>query len=135
MANVTASKLRDALEKHVDAGSILMTDESNAYARGGKRFSAHKTVDHSREEYAYRERKTGLLVTATAPSPISPCSSAAFTGRSTTSAKLASTAISRSSISRLTRGNCQTESVAAALLTATKGRRLVYENPDNAAHA
>jgi hypothetical protein len=43
-----------------------MTDESNAYATAGKRFAAHKTVDHSREEYAYRERKTGLLVTTNA---------------------------------------------------------------------
>ena len=63
MANITASKLQDVLKKHVDAASVLMTDELGAYARGGKRFTAHKTVDHSREEYAYRERKTGLLVT------------------------------------------------------------------------
>ena len=40
----------------------LMTDESNLYTGADKDFAAHKTVDHSREEYAYTDRKTGERV-------------------------------------------------------------------------
>src|SRR5580658_8803131 len=63
MTNVTAAKLQEALKKNVDAASVLMTDESNAYTTAGERFAAHEKVDHSRQEYAYRDRRSGWLVT------------------------------------------------------------------------
>src|SRR5262249_46678117 len=40
------------LETNVDPASRLHTDESNLYKRMGKRFAAHETVNHSKDEYA-----------------------------------------------------------------------------------
>lgn len=37
--------------KHVDADSILMTDEAYLYKTVGKEFAAHETVNHSMDEY------------------------------------------------------------------------------------
>ena len=39
-----------------------MTDEANRYERVGKEFAGHGVVDHSREEYAYVDRQSGVTV-------------------------------------------------------------------------
>ena len=39
-----------------------MTDEANQYTQVGKEFAAHGKVDHSREEYAYKDRVTGETI-------------------------------------------------------------------------
>ena len=39
-----------------------MTDEAAIYAKLGEHFASHDFVDHSREEYAYRDRATNLIV-------------------------------------------------------------------------
>jgi len=39
-----------------------MTDEGNQYTQLGKEFANHGKVDHSREEYAYFDRKTGKTI-------------------------------------------------------------------------
>ena len=39
-----------------------MTDEGGQYVRLGKEFAKHGFVDHSREEYAYTDRKTGVVI-------------------------------------------------------------------------
>ncbi len=40
-----------------------MTDEAAQYTQVGKVFAGHGKVDHSREEWAYRDRATGTLIT------------------------------------------------------------------------
>ncbi|MFZ1965248.1 MAG: IS1595 family transposase [Roseiarcus sp.] len=40
----------------------VMTDEANQYAQLGDEFAKHDSVDHHREEYAYRDRVTGTLI-------------------------------------------------------------------------
>ncbi len=40
----------------------VMTDEANQYAQLGDEFAKHNSVDHHREEYAYRDRVTGTLI-------------------------------------------------------------------------
>jgi hypothetical protein len=55
--------LKDVLTKHADKASVLMTHQSPSYKQAGEQFGGHKKVDHSRDEYAYRERRTGLVVT------------------------------------------------------------------------
>ncbi len=40
----------------------LMTDEGAQYTQLGKEFANHGKVDHSREEYAYRDRKTKIVI-------------------------------------------------------------------------
>jgi transposase-like protein len=49
-------KANIARETHV------MTDESNTYRQLGDHFAKHDTVDHSRGEYGYIDRKTGIKV-------------------------------------------------------------------------
>ncbi len=42
--------------------SHVMTDESNVYTKLGNEFVSHDSVDHSREEDAYRDRGRNLVV-------------------------------------------------------------------------
>jgi hypothetical protein len=39
-----------------------MTDEAKRYAELGNEFANHSAVDHSRDEYGYTDRKTGVSV-------------------------------------------------------------------------
>ena len=39
-----------------------MTDEAKRYAQLGDEFAKHDAIDHSREEYGYTDRKTGVNV-------------------------------------------------------------------------
>ena len=39
-----------------------MSDEAARYAQLGNEFAKHSAVDHSREEYGYLDRKTGMYV-------------------------------------------------------------------------
>jgi hypothetical protein len=39
-----------------------MTDEANTYRDLGKEFAAHGSVEHSRDEYGYTDRKTGVSI-------------------------------------------------------------------------
>ena len=112
-----------------------MTDELNAYTRGGKRFAAHKTVDHSREEYAYRERKTGLLVTTTAQSSYFALFKRGIYGsfHNISEAHL-DRYLAEFDFKANTRDLSDFER-ANALLAGAKGKRLVYKQPDNSAYA
>ena len=40
----------------------VMTDEAKRYAQLGDEFAKHDAIDHSREEYGYTDRKTGVNV-------------------------------------------------------------------------
>jgi transposase-like protein len=42
--------------------SHIMSDEAPRYAQLGDEFAKHSSVDHSREEYGYLDRKTGMYV-------------------------------------------------------------------------
>ncbi len=42
--------------------SHVMSDEAARYAQLGDEFAKHSAVDHSREEYGYLDRKTGMYV-------------------------------------------------------------------------
>ena len=62
VANVTAETVRPIIVKHVSRKSALMSDESNVYTKLGREFASHHSVDHSRDEYAYFDKKTGYTV-------------------------------------------------------------------------
>ncbi len=51
VANVTAKTLRPIIVKHASRKSTLMTDEAPVYVGVGKEFAAHRTVNHSANEY------------------------------------------------------------------------------------
>jgi len=58
VANVTAKTLRPIIVKHASRKSTLMTDEAPVYSAIGDEFDAHRTVNHSANEYV----KTGGYV-------------------------------------------------------------------------
>jgi transposase-like protein len=51
VANVSAETLRPVLTKHASRKSYLMTDDSPVYPKIGKEYAGHGTVCHSRDEY------------------------------------------------------------------------------------
>ena len=134
VANVTSATLRDIIAKHADMASHLMTDEANVYVKLGREFASHKAVDHSREEYAYREHKSERVVsTNTVESHFSLLKRGIYgTFHSLSEAHL-HRYLAEFDFRANTRKITDAER-CDALLAGTKGKRLLYRNPDNAAH-
>jgi transposase-like protein len=63
--HVDSVKKEDVLpvvRANLDRESHVMTDEAKRYAELGGEFANHSAVDHSRDEYGYTDRKTGVSV-------------------------------------------------------------------------
>jgi hypothetical protein len=60
--DATKENIVPIVRANVDRESHLMTDEANRYSRLGKEFANHSVVDHSRDEYGYTDRKTGVKI-------------------------------------------------------------------------
>ena len=63
--HVESVKKEDVLpivRANLDRESHVMTDEAKRYAELGNEFAKHDAVDHSRGEYGYTDRKTGVKV-------------------------------------------------------------------------
>jgi transposase-like protein len=52
VANVTAEMVRPLIFTNANRASVLMTDESGVYTRLGKEFANHLSVNHTANEYA-----------------------------------------------------------------------------------
>jgi transposase-like protein len=63
VANVKAEMVRPIIAENVNWASTLNTDESSVYIKLGREFASHKSVDHSRKEYAYYDRLSATVVT------------------------------------------------------------------------
>lgn len=63
---VNGQEITKLLKQHVSLDSHLNTDESRLYKKVGKEFAAHDVVNHSEEEYARCDEKTGRLATTNA---------------------------------------------------------------------
>jgi transposase-like protein len=50
------------IRANLDRESHVMTDEAPRYAELGNEFANHSAVDHSRDEYGYTDRQTGVNV-------------------------------------------------------------------------
>ena len=59
---VTKAEVLPIIRANLDRETHVMTDEAGRYARLSDEFAKHDSVDHSREEYAYKDRKTGVTV-------------------------------------------------------------------------
>jgi transposase-like protein len=59
---VTKAELLPIIHANLDRESHVMTDEAARYAQLGDDFAKHDAVDHSRNEYGYTDRKTGVKV-------------------------------------------------------------------------
>lgn len=60
---VNGKEMDRLLRDNIEASARLNTDESRVYTRTGEAFASHETVNHSIEEYARHDEKTGRLVT------------------------------------------------------------------------
>lgn len=61
--SVSGRTIEGLLRKHVEEDAHLNTDESPLYKAAGKRFASHERVNHSQEEYAYYDYRSGRTVT------------------------------------------------------------------------
>ena len=61
--NADKESIAPIVRENIARESHLMTDEARRYERLGQEFAKHDAVDHSREEYAYKDRKTGVVIT------------------------------------------------------------------------
>ena len=61
--NADKEAIAPIVRENIARESHLMTDEARRYERLGQEFAKHDAVDHSREEYAYRDRVTGTMIT------------------------------------------------------------------------
>ena len=60
--NVTKDQIIPTVLANSAGESHVMTDEANRYARFGEDFAGHGVVDHSRDEYGYTDRATGMKI-------------------------------------------------------------------------
>jgi transposase-like protein len=63
--HVDSTKKQDIipiLKANIAKETHVMTDESNTYTKLGEDFAKHDSVDHSREEWGYTDRKTGVKI-------------------------------------------------------------------------
>lgn len=63
---VNGKEISNLLKQHVSLDSHLNTDESWLYKKVGKEFASHDVVNHSKEEYARHDKKSGRLATTNA---------------------------------------------------------------------
>lgn len=61
MLRVTGSNLDDVLAGNIVPSARLMTDEHPGYRKPGRRFAAHETVCHSRDEYVRGDVHTNTV--------------------------------------------------------------------------
>jgi transposase-like protein len=59
---VSKAEILPIVRANLDRESHVMTDEAATYGKLGDEFAKHDAVDHSREEWGYTDRKTGVKV-------------------------------------------------------------------------
>jgi hypothetical protein len=59
--HTTKAEIIPIIKANIDRETHVMTDESNVYRKLGKHFAGHDSVDHSRGEYGYRDRRNPNL--------------------------------------------------------------------------
>jgi len=62
---VTAENLMSVMTKHLDKGSIVMTDGYSSYDRTGDKFATHRVINHSSGEYSRKEEGLPTIHTNT----------------------------------------------------------------------
>ena len=130
VANVTSKTVGEVLAKHAHTDSALMTDESAIYPKAGATFANHHSVNHGADEYA---KLGGYAHINSAESYFALLKRGIFGNfHSVSEAHLHRYLAEfdfRANTRKLTDGErCD------ALLAGVKGKRLLYENPNEAAH-
>jgi transposase-like protein len=132
VADVTSKTLRRVLVTQASRKSHLMTDEAAVYEKIGKEFAGHSTVNHSADEYT-----RGVVYTNTAESFFALFKRAVYGQFHHVSEAHLHRYLAEADFKynhRIALGIDDAER-ARALLRGAKGKRLLYRQPDGAAHA
>jgi transposase-like protein len=134
VADVTAKTLRPAIVRNADRKSWLMTDEAVVYESIGKEFKGHGTVNHSADEYS---RKGGWITTNTVESFFALLKRGVYGSYFHVSEAHLHRYLAEADFRYNHRAKLGFDDTARAaiLLAATKGKRLLYSQPDKAANA
>ncbi|GIK96237.1 MAG: DDE transposase [Alphaproteobacteria bacterium] len=128
VANVNAKTLRPIGVKNASRKSYLMTDESAVYPKIGDEFAGHGTVNHSADEYV---RTGGPHHTNTVESHFALLKRGLYGTDHAVSEAHLHRYLSEFDFRGNRKGLTDSEQ-AAALLAGTKGKRLLYRQPDQA---
>jgi transposase-like protein len=134
VADVTAKTLRPVIVRNADRKSWLMTDEAVVYKSIGSEFKGHSTVNHSADEYS----RMGSWVTTNSVESFFALLKRGVYGsyfhvsEAHLHCCLAEADFRYNHREKLGYGD---KARAEALLVGTKGKRLLYSQPDRAANA
>ncbi len=130
VANVTAKTLRTVLVKNVSRKSNLMTDGANVYLGVGSEFASHAWTDHASGEYV----RPGGIHSNTAESYFAILKRGVYGSFHSISEAHMHRYLVEFDFRYSTRDLADVDR-AAELLRGAKGKRLMYRQPDEAAHA
>lgn len=131
VADVTAKTLRQAIVTQADRKSYLMTDEAAVYAKLGREFSGHGTVNHSAEEYV---KTGGFHHTNTVESFFAILKRGVYGSFHNVSEAHLHRYLAEFDF-RYNRRDMSDAERAADLLRGAKGKRLMYRQPDETPNA
>jgi transposase-like protein len=134
VANVDSKTLREAIVTQASRKSYLMTDEALVYERLGREFAGHGTVNHSADEYV---RTGGFHHTNTVESFFALLKRAVYGQFHHVSEAHLHRYLAEADFKYNTRAALGIDDAerADALLRGTKGKRLLYRQPHETAHA
>ena len=130
VTNVNSKTLRPIIVETASRKSYLMTDESNVYPKIGKEFSGHGTVNHSAKEYV----RGSFWYTNTVESYFALLKRGVYGNFHSISEAHLHRYLSEFDFKYNTRAMSDAER-GDELLKGAKGKRLIYHQPRQAAHA
>lgn len=130
VAKVNSKTLRPILVKNASRESYLMTDESKVYTKMGREFDGHGTVNHKAGEYA----RGKFWSTNTVKSYFAVLKRGVYGTFHNVSEAHLHRYLAEFDFRHNTR-HLEDPERADALLRGAKGKRLLYHQPDRAAHA
>ena len=130
VANVTAKTIRKVLVANVSRKSNLMTDKANVYIGVGSEFASHQSTDHSKGEYV----RDGVIHSNSAESYFAILKRGVYGSFHSISEAHMQRYLHEFDFRYSTRKLSDVER-AELLIKGAKGKRLMYRQPDKAAHA
>jgi transposase-like protein len=130
VANVTAKTIRKVLVANVSRKSSLMTDKANVYIGVGSEFASHQSTDHSAGEYV----RDGVIHSNSAESYFAILKRGVYGSFHSISEAHMQRYLHEFDFRYSTRKLSDVER-AELLIKGAKGKRLMYRQPDKAAHA
>ncbi len=130
ITNVNSKTLRPIMVETASRKSYLMTDESNVYTKTGREFSGHGTVNHSAKEYV----RGGFWYTNTVESYFALLKRGVYGNFHSISEAHLHSYLAEFDFKHNTRAMSDSER-GDELLKGAKGKRLMYQQPREAANA